>query len=201
MPRTYSMDKRAADAEASRRHILAGVVDVAARDGLEALTMQAVAEQADLAVRTVYNHFSTREEMIAAALGDLAEATRASVRAIDVSGLPPRDQCRAFVDAYLRSYDEQGRGVQVLLAALSFPAVSEAISEVRRWRRATLRSILRRCEAGGLLRIPLGEAVDVAYLATAHATYASLTTDARTRPLEARDLLVEIVDRTCFVDS
>jgi AcrR family transcriptional regulator len=44
--------------------------------GADRLTMEAVAKRADTATRTVYNHFSSRDELIAAALDQLLREYR-----------------------------------------------------------------------------------------------------------------------------
>jgi AcrR family transcriptional regulator len=201
MPRRYSMTNRAAESDATRRQILDAVVEVAAASGIDATTVQAVAARADVAVRTVYNHFGSREELIAAALGDLAEQTRASVRAIEVADLPPRERVLAFVEAYARSYDGQGTGVQVLMDATTIPVVVEAVTEVRAWRRQQLRRMLRAAQDDGTLELPLADAVNIAYLATAYTTYASLVHDEGLSATTARATLRAIVDRTLFVPA
>lgn len=192
------MDKRASEHDATRREILAAVIDVAAEAGLDALTVQAVAARADVALRTVYNHFDTRDALIAAALGELAESTRASVREIAVAGDSARDELLAFVDAYLRSYESQGAATRVLMGAATVPAVADAVSDVRAWRREQLRSTLRRANADGALRIALADAVTIAYLATAYSTYASLTRDAGLSPAAARSLVRTMLEGALF---
>lgn len=198
MPRQYTMGKRAVEAETTRHQILDAVIDVVAEAGTDALTVQAVAARADVAVRTVYNHFESREGMLAAALGALAEQTRDAVQAIVVPDRPPRDQLLEFIDAYARSYDDQGSGVQVLMGATSIPQVAEAVDSVRTWRRQQLRRILRDADAQGVLRVPLSEAMAVAYLATAYTTYATLVLDARLSPDTARSTLRTLVEGALF---
>ena len=194
------MDTRAGEFDLTRRQILAAVVDVAAAAGLEALTVQAVAAKADVAVRTVYNHFDSRERLIAAALGDLAEQTRTTVRSIVVTDRSARDQLLSFVDAYLQSYEQQGRAVRVLMSATSIPEVADAVADVRNWRRQQLRTMLRQAQAEGVLGVALAEAVNVAYLATAYSTYACLTLDLGLSPGAARATVATILQRTLFDD-
>ena len=192
------MDTRAGEFDLTRRQILAAVVDVAAVAGLEALTVQAVAAKANVAVRTVYNHFDSRERLIAAALGDLAEQTRTTVRSIVVTDRSARDQLLSFVDAYLQSYEQQGRAVRVLMSATSIPEVADAVADVRNWRRQQLRTMLRQAQAEGVLGVALAEAVNVAYLATAYSTYACLTLDLGLSPGAARATVATILQRTLF---
>ncbi len=198
MPRRYSMDKRAGDHDATRRQILRSVIDVVAADGLGALTVGAVANQADVALRTVYNHFESRDAMLAAALGDLAEQTRTSVSAIDVGTRPVREQLPAFADAYFRSYEQQGTAVSVLMSATSLPDVATAVDAVRSWRREQIRAMARRAQQAGILQVGLAEATSIVYLATAYSTYAQLTSDAGLSPATARATVRSLVDRALF---
>lgn len=192
------MDRRSGDLDHTRRQILDAVVDVAAEAGLDALTVQAVAARADVALRTVYNHFETREGLIAAALGDLAGQTRATVRSISVADQSGRQQLLAFADAYLQSYEQQGNATRVLMSASSIPAVAESVSEVRTWRRQQIRSMLRQAQTDGELRVPLAEAANIAYLATAYSTYANLTLDLALSPATARSTVRTMLDRALF---
>jgi AcrR family transcriptional regulator len=195
------MDRRSEDYDATKRQILDAVTTVVADSGLDALTVQAVAAQADVAIRTVYNHFDNRDGLIAAALGSLAESTRASVRAISVSDDEPREQVLAFVDAYLRTYEAQGDALRVLMgAATTVDVVSEVVQEVRKWRRDQLRSMLQRAQGDGRLQLQLADAVNIAYLATAYSTYASLTTDVGLSPSKARALTRNLLDRSIFAE-
>jgi len=195
------MAKRAEEVDATRRQILDAVVDVAAASGLEALTMQAVAERADVAVRTVYNHFESRDDLVASALARLAAETRSVGMSVTVDGRGPRDALLAFVDAYAGSYEAQGDGLRVLMDSLAVEVVADVVREVRTWRRRRLRSLVRAAEGSGDLRVPVAEAVDVAYLATAYATWATLTGDMGLSASAARGLLRSLVDRSLFGGS
>lgn len=198
MPRRYSMENRAGETAATTRQILAATVAEAATGGLDALTVAAVARRADVAVRTIYNHFGTRDELVAAAIGDLAHQTRAQALAITVPDLPPQEQVLAFVRAFADSYAEQGEGARVLMAAIDIPMAAEAIGEVRAWRRQQLHSMLESADADGSLRIGLDDAVVIAYTATAYATFATLRRDAQLSEEDVRSLLALLVERALF---
>src|SRR5262245_1676733 len=93
MPRRYSMDTRAQASAATRGRVLDAAVDVLTDVGAQALTMQAVAGQADVALRTVYNHFPSREALVVEAYNRLADATQAAVRDLPTEG-GPRERLR-----------------------------------------------------------------------------------------------------------
>ncbi len=64
-PRTYRSDLRARRAQETRSDILDATVRVMAR-GVASLSMPAVAREAGVSVPTVYHHFATKEELLAA---------------------------------------------------------------------------------------------------------------------------------------
>jgi AcrR family transcriptional regulator len=198
MPRTYSMDKRSEENELRRRRLIEAAQHVAAEEGLSGLTLQAVATRADVALRTVYNHFASRDDLIAAAVGDLTEATRGAVAQIDARGADARDQLRQFVQQYLATYLGQGRRLDALMGAIELPQARELIDEVRAWRRQRLAQIVRRAKREGTLAVSEREAIEIAYLATAHSTLRTLTADADLTPAAAQALLAKLVDRALF---
>ncbi len=63
--RTYTSELRQAQAEATRTRILDALVEVLA-DGVETLSVPAVAEQAGVSVGTVYRHFGDKSGMLKA---------------------------------------------------------------------------------------------------------------------------------------
>ena len=79
MPRQYSMDNRSAASAATRARLLDAAVDVLAEVGGAALTMQMVATP-PIPLRTVYNHFPSKEVLVVAAYQRLADATQVAVR-------------------------------------------------------------------------------------------------------------------------
>ena len=189
------MTKRAEDLDATRRELVQATLDVAAEGGLDALTMQAVANRADVAVRTVYNYFDSREALIAAAMGRLTARTREAVERIEVPDGSPRERLLAFVSAYVASYEEQGATLPIVFGSVHVPMVGEVVEEMRAWRRRELQRILRSAERAGALSVSVREALAVCYLATAYATYATMVGDLRVSPESARVSLVEMVDR------
>lgn len=64
--RTYISPVRAAQARATRERILAAVAEWMAEDSGKALTLEGVARAAGVERRTLFRHFSSREELLAA---------------------------------------------------------------------------------------------------------------------------------------
>ena len=93
MPRRYSMDSRQEETAARRRRLLDAAILVLGEVGADRLTMEAVAERADAATRTLYNHFSSRDELIAAALGLLLQEAHDSLYLDTPAEGDPRSDC------------------------------------------------------------------------------------------------------------
>ena len=68
-PRRYRSDRRQAAADETRRRIVDSTVDLHAEQGVLATSYAMVARRADVAVPTVYNHFPTRGDLLAACTG------------------------------------------------------------------------------------------------------------------------------------
>ena len=65
-PRKYTMDKRRAAVEATRRRILEATLALHAEKGIFGTSWQDIARRADVSVGTVYKHFPSIEELVPA---------------------------------------------------------------------------------------------------------------------------------------
>lgn len=63
-PRKYSLGMRAQSVEETRRRIVDATFELHSEKGVVATSMQDVAERADVASRTVYNHFPTIDDLV-----------------------------------------------------------------------------------------------------------------------------------------
>lgn len=171
------MDTRAAAVDAVRQRIVDASLRVVAAGGAEGITMKAVADEADVALRTIYNHFSSREELITVAVEGLIADTRVPASEVVASAAPPAERLLAFVDAYYRSYERQGDAAAVMLRAQYLPEVDSQVSEVRRWRREQLAAMVDELEAAGELRLPTDRALALLFALTAYATWSSVRHD------------------------
>lgn len=64
-PRKYELGKRTEAIEETRRQIIDATFDLHREKGVVATSMQDVAERADVALRTVYNHYPTIDDLVA----------------------------------------------------------------------------------------------------------------------------------------
>jgi AcrR family transcriptional regulator len=142
-PRKYTMDKRKAAVQETRRRILEATLALHAEKGIFGTSWQDIARRADVSVGTVYKHFPSLEELVPAC-GELMYAiTR-----------PPslEDAPRIFAEAY--SLEERvGRLVEELFAFYERGASyietdfqERRLPEVQEWEaymRATIEGLVR----------------------------------------------------------
>jgi AcrR family transcriptional regulator len=171
------MVNRAAATAVVRQRILDAALDeLVAVDG-GSLTLQAVADRADLALRTLYNHFPSRDALLSAAFQHHTAQTRAAVRAVSPPDVEAPEQLRLAIDAYYSRYAAMGPRLTALLSVRGYPELDEEIRTIRAWRREVLRKIIRRAGRAGMLIMPEATALALAYTMTSHATWQLLASE------------------------
>jgi AcrR family transcriptional regulator len=168
------MEMRAAAAQAARHHILEAALDELVASGGEDVTMKAVAKRAGVALRTLYNHFSGRDELLTAAYLRHADETRAAAEAVTLPEATPQEQLRHVVAAYYSRYAEEGERLTALLALRGISELDHQIREIRAWRRRLLGQIVERARRAGTLAMPTRTAVALAFTMTSHAVWRTL---------------------------
>jgi AcrR family transcriptional regulator len=181
------MVNRAAATAAIRQRILDAALEelVAGENG--PITLQAVADRADLALRTLYNHFPSRDALLSAAFQHHAAQSRAAVEAVSLPDADANEQLRHAIGAYYARYAAMGPRLTALLSVRGFPELDEQIRAIRAWRRGVLRKIIRRARRAGTLTVPEPTALALAYTMTSHATWQTLVAELdSTRPDPAK---------------
>src|SRR4030095_134972 len=64
--RTYQLGRRAESAEETRRQLVQATLELHMEQGIAATTMKEIADRAGVGVGTVYHHFETLEDTVAA---------------------------------------------------------------------------------------------------------------------------------------
>ena len=149
------METRSEEAALRRQRLIDAAVEVLGEVGADWLTMDVVAQRADAATRTVYNHFSTRQELLAAVQAHLLRAFRDALQ-LDIPATgEPAERLRQFVVLLYDMYERQGAALTTMLE-LDEPAIRAQVRDMRTWRRDRLEQILR--SSNETLRLPLREA-------------------------------------------
>ena len=169
MPRKYSMETRGEAGVLRRRRLIDATIEVLAEVGADRLTMDMVAERADAATRTIYNHFPTRQDLLSAVQAELLQAFRDTLQLeIPETGEPP-ERLRQFVAVLFDMYEQQGAALTTLLE-FDEPDIRAQVRDMRAWRRARLEEIVRSA-SGATLRLPASQAVALAFVMTNHASW------------------------------
>jgi AcrR family transcriptional regulator len=195
-PRVYSSELRSQQAEDTRGRILDATVRVMAR-GIASVSIPAVAREAGVSIPTVYRHFRTKADLLAAVYPHIER--RAGFDKI----VPPRsiDGLRDGVRAYferLESFDDLARAVMASPAAdesrrLNMPdrlamtrrladSIVPALSDADRDRIARLIVVLIASASLRMWRDHLGSSVDQAADDIEWAVQAAIAASTRKEP-------------------
>lgn len=119
------------DHEARRREIAAALWRLAAREGLEAASLAAVAAEAGVSKGRVQHYFASREELLAFAATALRERLGARVRArVAAAGPEPLAVVRALL-AGLLPLDDDARADALVGSAFLVRAVHDPVARER----------------------------------------------------------------------
>jgi AcrR family transcriptional regulator len=190
------MDSRQEETAARRRRLLEAAIKVLQEVGADRLTMEAVAERADTATRTLYNHFSSRDELIAAALDLLLTEARDSLYLSPPAAGDPAERLRLFGRLVYDVYGRQGDSLATLLDHQDDPQVGPQVTLMRQARREHLEDILQDPQAKLLLAVP--PAVALAFVLTSHETWKALVTESGLTQPAALALATATLDAALF---
>jgi len=110
------MPGRKLSEETRREDILRAAYDVAARRGVEALTLRAVAERAAVSHGTVLFHFKRRDELVATLLDRVIEATAVLQVPDSVERLTqPSERLRALLHSEMERLSAEARHFRLFL--------------------------------------------------------------------------------------
>jgi AcrR family transcriptional regulator len=192
------METRERAAAEVRTGILEATLDELAAAGGEGVTLQAVARRADVALRTLYNYFSGRDELLAAAFLHHAAQTRAAVQAVAVPDAPPQEQLQHVVEAYHSRYAAMGPRLNVLLSLRGFPELHEQVRIIRGERRRLVGEIVERANRAGILKLSAATSVALAYTFTGHAGWRALCEESDGDPVRATQLAKDTLRSALF---
>ncbi len=147
-----------------RQEILDAARKIVAVRGVEGLTVEQVAREAEFAVGSIYRHFRSKEELIEVLVTDLLEPLLEELEALPASGLPFEAMLLALVRVVVDTHLENIPLVKAFLAAPGNMPSMEGESGARMlafWRRyaAALDAVLRVGQDAGVLapgdRLPM----------------------------------------------
>jgi AcrR family transcriptional regulator len=114
--------------EHRRKEILRAAYEVAARQGVEAITVRAVAERAAVSHGTVLFHFNKRDKLIDSLLDTVLDATTVLRVSADIERLTrPAEQLRALLWAEMERLSDDPRHFRLFLEYWALGVRSTAI--------------------------------------------------------------------------
>lgn len=190
------MDVRREETAERRQRLLDAAIEVLGEVGADRLTVEMVAARADAATRTVYNHFGSRDDLIAQAFDLLGTEIRTGLLALDIGAGDPAGELADFVGRMYALFERQGSSLTTLMGHRANTAIDAQIREMREWRRGQLERLLRPAKAQ--LRVPLAQAVGLAFVMTNHATWSAFRDEAGMTASKAVALANDTLRTTLF---
>ena len=112
---------RAADTAARRRRLIEAAVELAGEGGYDAVQMRDVAARAEVALGTLYRHYSSKDQLLLAALADQAGALRARLAQRPPEGDAPAERVAEVLRRASRALARDPRLSAAMVTALSSP--------------------------------------------------------------------------------
>lgn len=107
-----------------RKRILDATTSLASRGGFDAVQMRAVAEQADVALGTLYRYFPSKIHLLVSVLGRELEAAEAANRERPVPGDTPHERVRSLLDRATHGFQREPHLTEALTRAFMFADAS-----------------------------------------------------------------------------
>ncbi|WP_236240532.1 TetR family transcriptional regulator [Streptomyces sp. CC228A] len=126
---------------ARRRRILQASAGLAARGGFDAVQMREVAEEAGVALGTLYRYFPSKVHLLVATMQDQLDALHATLRKRPPGGAGPGERVSRTLMRAFRALQREPRLAEAMLRALTF-ADRSASTEVDTVSRRTTAIIL-----------------------------------------------------------
>jgi AcrR family transcriptional regulator len=112
---------RAAETAARRRRLLSAATELAAEGGYDAVQMRDVAARAEVALGTLYRHYSSKDQLLLAALAEQAGTLRDRLQHRPPRGVSPADRVADALRRACRALEREPRVMAAMMTAMSTP--------------------------------------------------------------------------------
>lgn len=109
---------RAAETAARKARLVEAAIQLAAEGGYEAVQMRDVAARADVALGTLYRHFSSKDQLLLAALHAQAATMRAALDRRPPAGSTPAERVADVLRRASRALERDPKVTAALVAAM-----------------------------------------------------------------------------------
>jgi AcrR family transcriptional regulator len=129
VPGSVPQTARAAETAARRRRLLEAAVELANEGGYDAVQMRDVAARAQVALGTLYRHYSSKDELLLAALADQAGALRERLAQRPPRGDLPGERVADVLRRATRALTRDPAVTAAMVTALSSSGTEAATSK------------------------------------------------------------------------
>ena len=194
MPQRYSMAKRAEATGHTRARIEAALIRLLGSRPYDGITMIDIAAQADVAVRTVQRHYTSRDNVLAACVGFPTRAL-----ADELSRRPPASSPRAalrdLVQALFSFYEANSEQVWAVYSrAQDAPVMDELRRATIRARESLIDALIERWPDSWSTHKRTARAAVLGL--TAFGTWRALTNVGRFPPQDAVKFILGVLERS-----
>ncbi|MCL6647066.1 MAG: TetR/AcrR family transcriptional regulator [Chloroflexi bacterium] len=197
MPRRYVMVRRAQLTRETRRRIIGAVLDLVLERGPEDFSVEEICERAKVSLRTVYYHFPSRAALLSAALVELArEMGAAALRAWRDDQADPCEALLGYVAGIYQVYEEEAPRFEAILSVRRNPELEATVGRLRAAARDHMTVLLE--AARPQLRLPLTDAIALAYMQTLYPVWRSYRVDLGWSTAEAIAFVTRFLRETLF---
>jgi AcrR family transcriptional regulator len=131
---------RAAETAARKQRLLAAATELAAEGGYDAVQMRDVASRAEVALGTLYRHYSSKDQLLLAALSAQATALRERLDQRPPRGDAPSARVADVLRRASRALERQPRVTHAMVTAMS--VADDSAAPVKHEINETLRAII-----------------------------------------------------------
>jgi TetR/AcrR family transcriptional regulator, cholesterol catabolism regulator len=131
---------RAAETAARKQRLLSAATALAAEGGYDAVQMRDVAARAEVALGTLYRHYTSKDQLLLAALADQASALRERLDQRPARGAEPAERVADVLRRATRALERQPRVTHAMVTAMSVP--DDSAAPVKHEVNRTLRAII-----------------------------------------------------------
>jgi AcrR family transcriptional regulator len=151
-PAPVAPGSRAAETAARRRRLIVAAIELANEGGYDAVQMRDVASRAQVALGTLYRHYSSKDQLLLAALADQAAELRTRIAQRPPQGEQPGDRVADVLRRATRALTRDPAITAAMVTALSSrgPDASNAKGEVYDILRAIISSAIDGAEVPDL---------------------------------------------------
>lgn len=139
-------------AAANRRAVVDAARRIIATQGADALTLEAVADEADVVVQTIYNRVGGRSALLTAVAEQALDESRVYMDVAYAAQGSVEERLLLVAEAYSRFARERPHEFRILVEPPGEPEAVERIAALTRSQNARLARVLRESAESGLVR-------------------------------------------------